>query len=262
MKKKLFIITILTLCLTLFACTQKQSSKETMKSYSDKKFIAAVEKGLEKRWEYADSTDIASLDTKKGYTKAISLELDEVKDFDNADFKDSKLKELALNYINALKDSLEVAKTHGTDSFFTNWESVYNKRNETLIKINKIKEIKVSDKFKDNLDDVLTKGKEVQNNNNNKEKVQNLLNAITFEKNNDSDGGDYYTYSTTVENNTELAIKDLNYTVKLVDDQGVVVDQQYLYANDWKTNEKRKFEFTTDKTFTKTEISIDFLSFQ
>lgn len=86
--------------------------------------------------------------TEEGYETATQTELDVIEKYQDLKFKDSKLKEAALAYINELKNGLEVAKTYSSDSFYDNWEKHYDSKTSKLITINDIKKVEVSEKSK------------------------------------------------------------------------------------------------------------------
>lgn len=250
--KKLFLGLITITCLILVGCSKKTSEK----TYYDDKFMSSLAKGLESRWTYVDNNDDES---KEFYTVAIKKELDEVNKYSDLSFKDSKLQEAAISYINSLKKCKEIAQTFGADSFYEKWFDAYDQRTEALNKINKIKKIKVSKANQKNLDELLASGKEVQKNNKAKEQVTKLINSLSFVKDEEKSFEEYGEYTATTTNNTEYTIEDLSVIAKLKNDQGVVVDEQYLIFNNWTPNETRQAEFGTDKTFSTIEYSIDYI---
>ncbi|VEE22033.1 Uncharacterised protein [Streptococcus equinus] len=251
--KKIFLGFLTIACLVLVGCSKKTNEK----TYYDDKFMSSLAKGLEARWDYVDNND--DDESKKFYTTAIQKELDEVNKYSDLSFKDSKLQEAAISYINSLKKCKETARTFGADSFYEKWSDAYDNRTEVLNKINKIKKIKVSKANQSNLDELLASGKEVQNNNKAKEQVNNLINSLSFAKDEENSFEEYGEYTATVTNNTELIIEDLSVVAKLKNDQGVVVDEAYLSLNNWTPNETRQVEFGTDKTFSTIEYSIDYI---
>ena len=111
--------------------------------------------------------------------------------YSNLSFKDSKLQEEAIAYINSLKECNKVAQAFGADSFYEKWSNAYDNRTEVLNKINKIKKIKASKANQKNLDELLASGKEVQNNNNAKEQVLNPINSLSFTKNEEDSFEEY-----------------------------------------------------------------------
>ena len=115
---------------TLSACTNSNESK----TY-DGAFIKSLAKGLDARWKYIDNE---KSDSASSFKKAINKELDEISEYKDKKFKDSKLQELAISYINELNNGLEIAKTYGSDSFETKWDEHIGKRTSLLSAIDKI----------------------------------------------------------------------------------------------------------------------------
>ena len=252
MKKKRLLTTLALLftSVIVFAACSAKSTKEKVKYY-DTAFITDLGKGLEARWKYTDNTDDAS------YKKATQIELNVIKKYQDLKFKDSKLKEAALSYINELKNGLKVAKTYGSDSFTENWAKHYNARTAKLIAINDIKSIKVSENNQSNLEELLASGKEVQTKNQNEDAVKTFAESLTFTKDEANSDEFFSQYIANAENTTKLNFKYLSLNIKLIDDQGTTVDTQIVYADNWVSGEKRNLEFGTDKTFSTIQISVD-----
>lgn len=262
MKKKTLLLTIVATLSLLFIAACSNNSKEE-KKYFDEQFVTALAKGLESRWQYTDTTK-DDQDSKKWYKNAIKKELDSIEEYQDKSFKDSKLKEAAIAYINSLKETDKVADTFGATDFYNDWDKAYETRTAKLIAINDISKIKVSEKYQDNLDEVLSSGKSVQQDTNNKQKITDLFKNVTFTK--DETKSDEYSsyYYTTVQNTTGLTIKHLTLSVKFIDDQGVTVEQTYLNPTDnWAKDETKRLEFMvpSDKAFTKTEVVSDYFDF-
>ena len=161
--------------------------------------------------------------------------------------------------INELKNGLKVAKTYGSDSFYDNWEKHYNSRTSKLIAINDIKKIEVSEKNQSILDELLASGKEVQTKNKNEDTIKSFADSLTFtlDEANSDESASYYIYTATAENTTQLNFEYLSLNIKLIDDQGTTVDTQPIYESNWAANEKRNLEFTTDKTFSTIQITVN-----
>lgn len=242
--------------LSLLTACGKQETKEE-KTY-DTEFITDLGKGLDQRWNYTDDPKNASeIQSKKGYTTAVEKELTTIEKYQDLKFKNSKLKEEAISYINVLKDSKKIAASYGSDSFITKWNENYKKRNEDLIDINNIQKITVSKEHENTLDELLSVGQEVKNTNAQNKKIEDLVNSITFTKDEARSDEFSSTYTATAENTTGLKIKYLSVSLKLIDESGTVVDTQYIHANNWNPSEKQLFEITSPKNFVKIEKHID-----
>lgn len=229
----------------------------------DEQFMSSLEKGLENRWAETDKAEKKSeaySRSKANYTKYINAELNQIEQYRNKQFKSSSLQENALAYINVLKEAKKSLSFYGSDDFADKWTNAYDKRASILSKINKIHKIKVSDNYKDYLAELLGAGKSVVESNKFNEKLDNLLKNVKFTAQPaDFEGDDWITYDTTVKNTTGKDISSLSATVKLKDASGVVVDTQYLSADNWLKNESTKFNFMTDQKFNSTEIRVSFV---
>ena len=258
MKKMFLVISLLFVSIIVAGCGTTSTKKEV--KYYDNDFVTDLGKALDARWTYTD--DKANADvvmTEEGYETATQTELDVIEKYQDLKFKDSKLKEAALAYINELKNGLEVAKTYGSDSFYDNWEKHYNSRTSKLIAINDIKKIEVSEKNQSILDELLASGKEVQTKNKNEDTIKSFADSLTFtlDEANSDESASYYIYTATAENTTQLNFGYLSLNIKLIDNQGTTVDTQPIYENNWTANEKRNLEFITNKTFSTIQITVN-----
>ena len=93
--------------------------------YADDAFIASLAKGYEAR-----DTLIEQSAKEKGsveyYEKLVDAELNQVEQYQTAQFQDSKLQETAIAYINALKDQRVAAGLYSTDNdqYKKDWQLV------------------------------------------------------------------------------------------------------------------------------------------
>lgn len=259
MKKKFWFIMLILGVFTAVGCSKTESSKKEIKYY-DNDFITALQDGLVSRWDEVDKEEKKENFKESGssYKKWVDLELTQIKKFEDLKFKDSKLKEYAISYINELKEGEKISETFGSESFDGKWYEHQNRRTELLVNINKIHKLKVPNEEKETLKELLAGGKEVEQNNKNEQVVKDFVNKIEFARNEEK--SDEYTsyYEVTVENTTGLTIKELGIEVKLIDANGVVVDTKYINATNWTKNEKRLLEFMAFEDFAKTEYVVSY----
>ena len=217
------------------------ASNSENKNY-DSEFLTSLSKGLDRRWKDSDKDPEESA---KNYKLWVNDELDEVKDYGDKKFKNDKLKELAIRYINVLKEGKEIASNFGADSFEDQWSEHQNKRYELLVEINNISEIPVQDK--DNLGEILAGGKEVKRDSEVRKDLENIINSANFKP---DDSNSYLAgYSAVVENTTEYDIEALTVEVSLFDENDVLYNTTYINVNNWKKGTKAKLHFidTDDK---------------
>lgn len=235
MLKKVICIVLSTILLV--GCTSNYENKNY-----DSEFLTSLSKGLDKRRKDNDKFPDESA---KNYKLYINDELDEVKDYGDKKFKNDKLKELAIRYINVLKEGKEIASNFGADSFEDQWSEHQNKRYELLVEINNISEIPVQDK--DGLNEVLAGGKEVKCDNKVRKDLENIINSADFKP---DDSNSYLAgYSAVVENTTEYDIEALTVEVSLFDENDVLYNTTYINVNNWKKGTEAKLHFidTDDK---------------
>lgn len=250
------IVSIIVVALVAFLSFKAFGNSES-KTY-DQQFMTSLEKGLEKRWSQPDK------ETKAAYGKYIQAELDNVEQYKDKNFKNSKLQEQAIAYINVLNESKDELDIFGSDEFYEKWDKTYDDRTSILVKINKIQKIKVSgDKNKSQLDELLGNGKSATKKTNSTDKLNSILKETSFEAQpKDYEDDTFTTYRAAVKNTTGADISDFTATVKLVNNDGVVVDSQYIDSEEWLQNETSQFEFMTDKDFSKTEIRVTYADFK
>ncbi|QIL50066.1 hypothetical protein G7084_01265 [Weissella coleopterorum] len=246
------IILIAIIGLIVYFTTQNNEDK----TY-DNQFMSSLSKGLERRWNIADSTPDDEYG-KAEYKKSVNAELDVIEQYQDKKFEDSKLKEQAVAYINVLKDSKSTLDSYGSDEFTDDWEAQYDKRTGILVKINNIKKITVSKKYQDNLDEILGSGHAANKNDTFKTNLDNMFKSIDFKAQPDEfyEEGDYLDYTATLKNTTGENIENFTADIKLKDDNGTVVDTDYIDADSWNKDESVNFEFSTDKHFSSYEVKI------
>lgn len=115
-------------------------------------------------------------------------------------FKDSKLQEQIIAYLNSLDDQLSVVKKYSnTSAEYTNaWNEVYDKRSTILKTFVDKYGLKVDSKYQDTLDDLVRNGNSVQEKNETDQVINNLVSLAQFDRT-EAEYGGYYTYSAVIE---------------------------------------------------------------
>ena len=256
MKKKSLFVFLLIAIVSLGVLASCSSTSSDEPHYSDQDFIRSVGKGLEARWSLQDTqSDSNTLESIKA---AVQKELDAVADYQSASFEDSVLQEKAIKYINVLNKSLENAEYYVSTDEYDKWSEIYDERTIIIKDFVDNYGLTVSDKFKDRLDELVANGKTVGAANAQKEAVQKIVDALEFEVTED-DGYGWKTYTAIFENTTDYDIIDLDLDVSLLDEDGVIVENQYTYADNVSKGQKAKMEFSTDKSFDRYELIINYL---
>lgn len=250
------------LCLSLVIVFTGCSNKKAETKYYDTDFMTALASGLEARWKIAEADDDSEESTKADYASWIKAEKEKVSEYRNKRFKNSKLQELAITYINNLKAQKDTLKYFGADDFDDKWLTAYDKRTKTLVAINKIHKIKVAEKYQSTLDELLGNGNSVNKKDNKDKKVANLIKTIKFTPEpKEYAEDDYTTYSTEVTNTTGFDIDSFSANVKLKDHDGTTVDTQYISTDNWNNGDKVKFDFSTDEEVASYEVIKEFVDY-
>lgn len=254
--KKLFMLVAL---FTLTACgtSGKTATLEsTGPVYADTAFLSDFSKGLEKRWDFGDLNP--DMDFKELITKSVEIEKKTLDKYRNEPFEDSKLQEKVISYINKLDESVELVSTIGSNSFYDNWDKHYQKRAQSILDLTDNYEIVFSDKHQPQLDEMRALGQEVKRNEDNRAALEVLFSNVEFEYQAEEYDDTYKKYVATIENTTGFDISKVNANINLINDEGTVVSNQYIYADNWKNGQKYLFEFLNDKQFEKTDITIEY----
>lgn len=246
--KKVILLTILTFSLlfVLAACGEDNNKD----SDQDANFISSVSEGLQARWAYQDDNeDNDSVDEREYLEESVNREFEKVKDFENASFKDSKLKEKAISYINTLKDSSAALEYYSADSqkYEEEWEKAYNERTKLIKDFSENYGLVVDDKYSDRIKELLTNATSVEEDEGKQAEVDKIVKSIKFKKTKDEYG--YKTYQATVENTSSMNFKYFNLNINLIDNDKVVIGKQYANTDDFQKGAKARFEFSTDETF-------------
>lgn len=213
--------------------------------YADQGFVEAVADGLQSRWEITDSIESRGETlTEEDMTKAIQSELDAVSDYSDVTFKDDELGEYADQYIDALSNM------DAEDYFEMNekWSFAYSQRTAALFGINNISPIPVEEEDQDTLDALLSDGEAAL-------EAQKIIASANFvQEEPEFEGETYHTYSTVIENQSSVTFSFFQLDISLVDQDGVVVDTQIAYTDNWAPGGKHRFEFMSDAEFSEIRV--------
>lgn len=247
MIKKIFALFVA--ILFIGGCASSQP-KEAEKTY-DNEFITALAKGLDARWEGTEKDKTESIPFSSGFTKYPQFELKEIEEYKDKKFEDDKLKELAITYINELKETQKSAEEGDEDK----WTLHQYKRFSLLTSINNIKEIPA--KNQKVLKDTLSDGHKVEKENTKQEAINNLISSVKFEVDQEKSNQFSTEYYAIVENTTEYNIDYVDLLITLKDSNDVNFRTTYASQSNWKKGTKVRFEFTDfDQKLAKYEIQV------
>ncbi len=257
MKKKLILLLII--IATIFTGCSNNETDSTEIKYSDEDFLVSFQKGIEKRWDLSDvDLSLPPADQKKEYEKAIDLELNELEKYSNENFEDTKLKEKALSYINILKNQKDSLKYFTVDEikFLDEWEKTSKERSKLITDIIDTYKLEFNDKYKDILDEFKLKAQMTIDDESKTEEIDNISDGVEFIKVKEEYGMSEYEVVLTNTSSSELAF--YNFDISLIDENGIVVENAFSSASNWKPGQQYKFTFSTGATFAKMEYTVDY----
>lgn len=261
MKGKVFGVVIAVLALIAIVGGAVVYNVNKVPKYADKAFIKAVGKGLESRWELINANDkdknSSQSETDAIVKKGVQKELDAISKYRSADFKSSKLQELAVSYINALKVQKKTATGIDGSTTTEKFNEAYDKRTVIISSLVKNYGLKVSEKYQGDLDGILSNGKDVTKDEKTENQVEQLKDKLNFQQvPSDNEYSSYHEYESVLENTTDVDFDDFNVEVTLLDSEGVNLATTYANAANWKQGTKARFEFMTDEDFASMELKV------
>lgn len=237
-------IITLTMVAGVSACGTQQSNEP---KYADDEAMSVIAKGLQKRFDVLDQQEKnKEKDSAKNLKKAVQAEIDNDKELKSSQFKNSKMQEDVISYLNLVDDSMDVLDKYGYDTakYDEQWSKVYDKRTAQLKKLVDKYGLKVDAAHQDEFKELIANGTSVQKENETKDAIEGLLNNVTFDKSDDGYG--YYTYFAVIENTTKYSFKNVSLILALYDADGVKAEEVYASTNSWAPGEKVKFEASSD----------------
>ena len=247
---------------------QKTENSEEETKYADKQFIKDMSKGLQARWDLSDADEekdgydkieLQSQEYKDMMLSYIKAELDCIEKYTDEKFKDSKLQEYAVKYINLLKQHKDICQYIPVDyygKYLDEFNPIYDERSKIIEDLVENYNLTVDKKHQDTLDEFKTNSQLVKDKDAMEEAVKNMLANIQFTEVSNEDG--WKTYQGIVENTTGKDISTLNVDINLKNADGVIVETTYDDVSNFTKGAKAQFEFYTDKDFATTEVTASY----
>lgn len=270
MKKKLSKLFLSALCLSLLlvGCSTKEEETKEEPQYADDAFVQDMASGLQARWYLTDQDEqkegyedipVNSEEHKDMMLSYINAELDYIGKYQNEQFEDSKLQEIAIKYINLLNQHIEICEyiTVDYEKYYEEFEPIYNERSKVITELVEDYGLTVEEKYQTTLNDFLTNSQLVTETENKEKQIEELVKNIQFSMT-ENIGGDYKKYSATVENTTDINFSQLQLTINLLDADGVILESTYSFINNFASGQKANFEFNTDKEFVSTDVQCQY----
>lgn len=267
MKKIRLILSIILGLFIISGCSNDSKIKTTTSSskeeFADKVFLEDFKQGLYDRWDYQngkESDKDYETNLKTYYKKLADKELDSIKKYKNAKFKDSQLHEYALSYINNLEKSKTLSKedyiafefSDGdvVDDMSIAYGKVYSKRIMLIRNIVNKYDVKTDKKHKESLSELLDNAKLADKKQQEIESVNNIFKNVTFTKN----PNDETEYTAVVENNTNFTFNNILCSYRLLLSDNTVVNTSYISIQKWAPHQKYTISMYSNDTFDKTEL--------
>ena len=256
MKKVFAAILSIALIAGVSACVEKKAEGP---DYADDEAMSVIAEGFGKRSALIDKLKGQGKDTSesKNLQQIVQAEIDNDKPLKARQFKDSKLQEQIIAYLNSLDDQLSVVKKYSnTSAEYTNaWNEVYDKRSTILKTFVDKYGLKVDSKYQDTLDDLVRNGNSVQEKNETDQVINNLVSSAQFDRA-EAEYGGYYTYSAVIENTSKINFGNVSLLLALYDADGVKVEETFANTSSWAAGEKVRFEAGTDVNAAQVKVSV------
>lgn len=228
------------------ACSQNDANAAKSK-YVDDKAMNVIAAGFERRSYVIESNanddDPHSIEN---IQEAIEAEIKNDKELKNARFKDSKMQQDVITYLNLLDDQLKVTEDYSQSSsdYYEEWNKVYDKRSAQLKKLVDNYGLEVGEKYEDDFNDLIKNGKSVAEKTRYEDAINSLIQGANFEKSDDGYG--LYTYTAVVENTSGISFSNVSLTLALYDADDIKAEETYADTSSWAPGEKVKFEAMSD----------------
>ncbi|NEG54771.1 hypothetical protein GFD21_03060 [Bifidobacterium sp. SMA15] len=261
-KRLISLLLCAVMSVALAGCSQNKEADGP--DYADDEAMSIIADGLQKRSDVIDkqnakqgSEDVDNATYAANLKEAVQTEIDAEKSLKTRQFKDSKMQEAVISYLNLLDDSMDVLKNYSPSStdFYTEWQKVYDKRTSMLKTFVDDYGLTVDEKYKDTLSDLTANGAAATKKSQTDETIKNLIESATFEKQDQGYGS--YTYSAVIENTSKLSFKNVSIVLSLYDADGVK-QEAYANANTWAAGEKVKFEAYSDVNANEVKASVQY----
>lgn len=228
------------------ACSQNDANAAKSK-YVDDKAMNVIAAGFERRSDVIESN--ANDDdphSTENIQEAIEAEIKNDEELKNARFKDSKMQQDVITYLNLLDDQLKVTEDYSQSSadYYEEWNKVYDKRSAQLKKLVDNYGLEVGEKYKDDFSDLIKNGKSVAEKTRYEDAINSLIQGANFEKSDDGYG--LYTYTAVVENTSGISFSNVSLTLALYDADDIKAEEIYADTSSWAPGEKVKFEAMSD----------------
>lgn len=248
---KMIYLLVSFLCIGLLCgCGGQNNSDEP--DYADSDFLKAMAKGLEARWD-VDDPDTPDKDH---YTTLVDSELSGLEQYTSKMFKDTKLQELAIQYINLLKQQKEALDYYDVEpeKYDKLWSEAYDQRSKIITQISQDYELPISSKYDDTLKEMTTNAKGVEEQEALDSEIEKMIETGEFSK---KENYGAYECTLVLTNTTGKEFDYFGIEANFLDKDGVIINSTGDGVNNWKPDTKVKFNFYVPEKFKEYEITTD-----
>lgn len=250
-KKVIGLILVSAISIGVVGCgnNSNSSSNQGQSVSTDEAFIKDFEKAINKRWDEQDKIADKFLKDKKYTSKQYSEDTLNVLESEvatlekNVDgIQDKDLKIVAQNYIEGAKKQIEAEKTSDFEIQSKNMEESEKLRKPALIAMVDEYGVVIKDAHQQTYKDFKEKATVIVKDNEAQTFADKLASEMTLEKTTDEYG--YVEFTTIVENTSQVDFESLNFKVQYKDADDVVIDDDYIYLEDFAPGSKQKVKLS------------------
>ena len=256
MKRTFALILVLLMAISVGACGTQQPEESMPPDYCDEDFLNDLKAGLIARWDFTEDTNNSELPENEYRTTCVRFEFDRLEQYKTGLFKDSKLQERALSYINLLNDQLDALNLFSADyeKYRALWSETYDKRTQLITALINDYNIEFPEKYSEIVSNMLYNSKTVTENNEMQEKIQKMVDSLNFELIENDYG--FKTYRAIIENITEKTITDFALDVSLINNDDIIVETTGAYAQNLEPGQKAYIEFSSSADFSTYKVKL------
>jgi len=216
----------------------------------DEQFMTVLAKGLERRWDDANSMKDDDPNWNTTMRTVVSAELEPLKEFEERTFGDLELETKAMAYIAELERSLEALDYYMSnyERYNSLWGTAYSARSLLIRDFYEKYNLNVDESHKATLDDFLGNARVLEEFANIEEELQLVFDkAVESGMSIEDDGHGWKTISATFTNETSVTFSTFGLNIQLKDIDGNIVDTSYDRVDEWLPGQTVIFTFGTNK---------------
>lgn len=225
------------------------SKNQTQEIATDDAFISDFEKAINKRWDEQNKLEkkfnTNTTYTEKQYTEDTIKVLEEeisTLEKNKEGIKDKDLNEIANDYIEGVKKQIEAQKTDDFELQSKYLEESDKLRKPALIAMVDDYKIKIDDTHQQTYKDFKEQASIINKENASQEFADKLAREMSFEKTTGEFGD--VEFITVVENTSDINFSNISYKVQYKDKDGVVVQDDYIFLDNFEVGAKQKIKLT------------------